>query len=81
MDHVKRGCFEPDTCNGGCWGCTLFVCAVCGLYEGTLTTDCPGVPSFTEWGDKVYNEGWDYKDGKWQQTGRSLRGSRLSEGS
>lgn len=67
MKHVQAGCFEPNTCGGGCWGCTLGVCEVCGLFEGSLTTHCPGVPSQAEWGDKVYEERWDYKDGKWLQ--------------
>ena len=42
---------QVATCrrNGGpvskfctCEHCTLSVCAVCGAYEGSLTTDCPG---------------------------------------
>jgi hypothetical protein len=35
-------CRRGFTCNG-CECCCLAVCLTCGAYEGSLTTDCPGV--------------------------------------
>jgi hypothetical protein len=60
-----------DTCikSGGpiskfctCPHCTLCVCKVCGCYEGSLTTDCPGVKVDMDQQEKIYKEGLDYKD-------------------
>lgn len=61
-----------DTClkGGGriskfcsCYHCTLCVCKVCNCYEGSLTTDCPGVSVDQDTQEKIYKEGLDYKDG------------------
>jgi hypothetical protein len=38
---------------------------VCGLYEGSLTTECPGVPSYKDHAAKVYAGLEDFIDGKW----------------
>lgn len=56
------GC--KDKC-GSCYLCCLSICKVCGLAEGSLTTDCPGVQSQKEYGDLVYKGKIDYRDGKW----------------
>ena len=47
-------------CDGG-----LSVCTVCGLIEGSLTTDCPGKPSHALYGDNIYAGKIDFKGGKW----------------
>lgn len=62
--HVRvEHCGNPN-CNG-CVVCDCFVCSRCGLLEGALTTECPGVESYREHGDAVYKGEIDYVDGKW----------------
>ncbi|CVK18498.1 hypothetical protein [Sporomusa sphaeroides] len=66
MDHQYR---EPKDCNcngePGCMVCDggLSICKVCGLMEGSLTTDCPG-----EWSGKkseeIYAGNLDYREGQ-----------------
>lgn len=46
-----------------CYHCTLAVCSVCGCYEGSLTTDCPGYKLDQAQQDRVYKDGADYRDG------------------
>lgn len=45
--------------------CTLSICKVCGLIEGSLTTECPGVDSYKDHGDAVYKGLEDFRDGRW----------------
>ena len=45
-------------CVGG-----LACCKVCHLYEGGLTTDCPGEPSASR-ADDVYAGRLDYREGQ-----------------
>lgn len=54
-------CDRPhcNICMGG-----LALCKVCGLYEGGLTTDCPGVPS-QDRSDDVYAGRLDFRNGEW----------------
>lgn len=40
VTECLRGGKVNDHCS--CHHCTLSVCAVCGAYEGGLTTHCPG---------------------------------------
>ena len=47
-------------CQGG-----LSICAVCNLIEGSLTTECPGVFSYDEHGQKVYHGEEDFVNGQW----------------
>jgi len=56
-DCLINGC---PICDGG-----LDVCSVCGLVEGSLTTDCPGVPCWTEKNRLIYDGIIDFKDGEW----------------
>jgi len=63
LEHIKKDC--TDKYCSGCALCNLFLCSICGLAEGELTTHCPGKPSAVEWGDKVYKENWNYKYGHW----------------
>jgi hypothetical protein len=39
MDHVRQETCGRD-CGGTCVVCCCFVCKVCGLLEGALTTEC-----------------------------------------
>ena len=62
VQNCLRGGKTSDYC--GCAHCTLGVCEVCGCYEGSLTTHCPGekVPSRVQ---ELINEdlGIDWLDG------------------
>ncbi len=44
-------------CEGG-----ALVCKICGLAEGSLTTDCPGEDSVSKT-DDIYSGQLDYRDG------------------
>lgn len=63
-NHVRVDCKCGRTgcmfCDGG-----LFACSVCGLIEGSLTTQCPGVESYRDHGDAVYEGREDFIGGKW----------------
>lgn len=70
MKHVFR---TPEDCNcnqlengQSCPVCDggIAICKVCGLMEGALTTDCPGVWSDFEYGDRVYKGEIDYREGQ-----------------
>ena len=47
-------------CDGG-----LSACKVCGLIEGSLTTDCPGVNCYNGKADDVYKGKIDFINGEW----------------
>lgn len=61
-EHVYFDGCENRDCGGSCWYCTLSICKICDLYEGSLTTDCPGKKSY-KYADDIYNGKLDYKDG------------------
>lgn len=46
----------------GCPHCNLSVCAVCGAYEGGLTTDCPGETVSFDRQEEVGKTNLDYTD-------------------
>lgn len=57
---ISRGCT--------CEHCNLAVCAVCGAYEGGLTTDCPGTRINFDRQREVYETCLDYTaDRGWHQ--------------
>lgn len=63
--------FQPCdcNCNGSC-GCPvcdggLAICRVCGLAEGSLTTDCPGVLVPAQVADLIYDGIMDFRAGQW----------------
>lgn len=66
MKHIfieHTNCLEPGTCpicDGG-----LAVCRVCGLLEGSLTTDCPGYLCWAEKNDDIYQGKIDFVNGHW----------------
>ena len=63
---------EPEncTCSGGtacrmiCDG-GLALCALCGHLEGSLTSDCPAIQTYSKYGDLVYAGTIDYRQGEW----------------
>ena len=58
-DCGKRDC-------AGCVVCNCGVCSVCGLYEGALTTDCPGQQVDFDTSQKIYNSAkLDFRNGAW----------------
>ncbi len=69
MKHkYAETCKKGQECDdAGCWICRggLAVCNVCGLYEGSLTTDCPGVQSYDDYSSLVYAGKIDFRNGKW----------------
>jgi hypothetical protein len=64
LEHIQRTDCNGD-CGGTCSVCCLFICKVCGLFEGCLTSDCPGEASYKEHSDAVYAGKEDFRDGKW----------------
>jgi hypothetical protein len=54
--HGYPGC---QFCDGG-----LFSCTVCGGFEGSLTTDCPGIKVDKKKLDEVYSGDIDYREGR-----------------
>jgi len=54
-------------CEGG-----LTACSRCGLYEGSLTTHCPGVQSYAEHSDAVYRGEEDFFEGQWVKGRRTV---------
>ena len=63
-EEKKCNCNKPGCpiCDGG-----LYICSVCGLAEGSLTTDCPGYQCFSEKNKDVYEGRIDFRDGAWVQ--------------
>lgn len=43
-----------------CSHCTLLVCEVCGAWEGSLTTHCPGEKVGVDKQDEVYTTPLDF---------------------
>ena len=65
MDHTYEKHERCDVlhcvvCDGG-----LSICTTCGLVEGSLTSECPGVQSYSEKADDVYAGKIDFKSGRW----------------
>jgi len=70
--------FEVHPLDGPCWGgptegfCTLCDgglsnCIVCGLAEGTLTTECPGTRQAMQYAERVFSKELDFVDGLWRR--------------
>lgn len=62
LAHSFHHCGSDDCpiCRGG-----LSLCEVCGGAEGTLTTDCPGVPLNRIQEEEVAKQSIDFRDGIW----------------
>jgi hypothetical protein len=68
MSAAEHVAIKHDNCNEThCPVCDggLFICARCGLIEGSLTSECPGVESWCENGDAIYNGYRDFRGGAW----------------
>jgi hypothetical protein len=64
-----------------CEHCSLSVCAVCGAYEGALTTDCPGARVSFDRQQEVHETKLDYTDDRgWHQGEPTWRRSPRFEG-
>lgn len=64
MNHERlKNCGNPDCIS--CVVCDCYVCARCHLLEGGLTSECPGVDSFADHADKVYQGEEDFVGGAW----------------
>lgn len=68
MLHVEwkctKGWAECDKCNYDTHS-ELFVCAVCGGFEGILPTECPGRRLTEEEENGIYKKNWDFKNNEW----------------
>jgi hypothetical protein len=64
---TSADCTHDPYQHAPCWVCEggLSICKVCGLYEGSLTTECPGYECYAEKGDDVYAGKIDFRDGQW----------------
>jgi hypothetical protein len=60
--HIYYDGCESGDCGGGCHLCCLAVCKVCGLFEGALTTDCPGHFTIHEQSERIYQGKMDFRD-------------------
>ena len=67
MDHDYETSKTCGCSNPYCVVCVgdLAVCRVCGLYEGSLTTECPGVQCYSEKSSDVYAGKIDFRNGQW----------------
>jgi hypothetical protein len=45
--------------------CVLFLCSICGLAEGSLTSECPGHKVASDKEDRVLAGEIDYRKGEW----------------
>ena len=63
MKHVRYVCQcrkqYCQFCDGG-----LFSCTVCGGFEGSLPTDCPGVRMTEQQEQNIYAGQLDYREGR-----------------
>lgn len=63
-----------DTCS--CHSCCLFICSVCGGYEGGLTTDCCSYRLLPEELDEVYRTRLDFVDEIGWHQGKEMKDRR-----
>jgi len=54
----------PTSKSCSCEHCSIAVCSVCGAYEGSLTTDCPGTTVSHDRQKEVYETALDYTDAR-----------------
>jgi len=58
--HTNCETLGCSICDGG-----LYCCKICGLIEGSLTTDCPGEEAWAEKNEDIYAGEIDFRDGQW----------------
>jgi hypothetical protein len=78
VEHVCKKC--PETC--GCMFCDggLFLCDVCGSFEGATTTECPGCRMTPRESDAVYAGRLDFIDGAWKPQASGSAMSHFTRG-
>lgn len=63
-EHLRathEDCPDPATC----FLCGVFICGICGLAEGSLTTDCPGFSVSYNFMEAVLSGDLDFVNGAW----------------
>lgn len=63
----------PISKHCSCEHCCLAVCAVCGAYEGGLTTDCPGTQVDFDKQKEVHETSLDYTDDRGWHLGEPMK--------
>jgi hypothetical protein len=67
--HVRKTCADEKgkECGYpyGCMLCNLFYCGVCGGFEGSLPTHCPGYKISEDDQQLIYQATLDFRDGQW----------------
>lgn len=56
----------------------LAVCKVCGCYEGSLATNCPGAAVSADQQDRIYNGEVDFVEGQWVEKVATKGGQHAS---
>lgn len=56
---------EDKDCKGNCPKCSLTICKECGLYEGSLTTECCGEEVSGILAVEISEGKLDYRNNKW----------------
>lgn len=68
--------YHDNDYSATCMVCELFVCEICGGFEGGLPTDCPGEQMHYDRQQEIYNGLIDFREGRgWVKpdgTGRSM---------
>lgn len=59
--HRKQGLL----CDESTHLCVLFMCRICNLAEGSLTTECPGEKVDQQKENQILSGEIDYHHGKW----------------
>lgn len=70
-EHIYYGNCETGDCGGTCPQCSLSICKVCGLHEGSLTTHCSGKVVDDKDADLIYKGKLDFRSGKWYKDMRN----------
>jgi hypothetical protein len=60
VEHKNCDRIGCPICDGG-----LAICKVCGLIEGSLTSECPGYQCYTSKSDDIYAGKLDFRNGQW----------------
>lgn len=80
IEHTKyvctrQECYPCQFCDGG-----LFACTICGGFEGTLTTECPGRKLTPDEERLIYTEGkLDFRNGAWVEAPNYSRSAFYAE--
>ena len=67
----------PISKHCSCEHCTLDVCAACGLWEGSLTTDCPGAKVALDRQQEICETSLDYTEARGWHLSEARRSPRF----